>query len=547
MNSFNDTSADDTARSFDVSSASVAGRLDAYLAEQLAGEGVSRGKVQDLIKGGKVFVDGTVRTKPKFKLMGGETVDVALELPGSGIVPEQSELDVLFEDGRVAVIHKTAGLTVHPAPGRPAGTLVHQLAHRFPKILEMEGERPGIVHRIDKDTSGLLLVALDEASRLALSADFAERRVDKRYLALVHGVPQGNVGNQGTIDAPIGRHPRSKTKMAVVEKGGRDALSDWEVLWSTPDGSASMVAVTIHTGRTHQIRVHMAHLGHPLLGDVVYGSRQHAEWCRDSGLDPALAGRQMLHAWRLGFTHPHSGERLEFVLPPAEDFQRLALSLGQSVQRVGVVGMPGCGKSTVAALLAEAGAPLFSADQCVAELYEEEADGWIMLRRRFGEKFAPTGSAVDKAQLFAAMRSSEGMRREILDVVHPLVRHRMTEFWRSHRREDVAVAEVPLLLEGGWVEQGLADVVVGVSCTEGVRRARLATRGWDEETVATLESWQWAEADKLAACDFVVDNGGTLEDLKQNVAELLRQLVDRRRESRVALENRLNALWAGNC
>lgn len=532
----------DASRRLTVPAEAAGSRLDAWLAGVLADEGLSRGKVQSLIKDGKVLLDGAT-VKPKLKLAGGESLDLTLELPGSGIVPEEGELPVLFEDGRLAVIDKPAGLTVHPAPGRPDGTLVHRLARRFPKILEMEGERPGIVHRIDKDTSGLILVALDEATRLALSADFAERRVDKRYLALVFGVPEGLTGPRGTIDAPIGRHPRSKTKMAVVEKGGRDALSDWELLWSAPDGSASLVAVTIHTGRTHQIRVHMAHIGHPLLGDAVYGSRLNAEWGRESGLDPKMAARQMLHAWNLGFTHPHTGERKAFVSPPHDDFRTLALALGRGVQRVGVVGMPGSGKTALAGMLAAAGAPLFSADACVAELYEHGADGWTMLRRRFGEEFAPEDGPVDKAALFAAMRGSEVRRREILDVIHPLVRHRMREFWREHGRADLAVAEVPLLQEGGWVEAGLVDVVVGVSCPEDARRARLAARGWDEATMAALESWQWPEADKLATCDIVVDNGGDLADLERAAQGLGERLRGLRRERDAALAARLAGLW----
>jgi len=538
-----DKSAD--VRRFDASPQAGGQRLDAYLAECLAPEGLSRGKVQGLIKDGKVRVDGTPEDKPKFRLAGGEVLEVLVDLPGADIEPEDGELVVLYEDGRLAVIDKPAGLTVHPAPGRPEGTLVHRLARRFPQVLDMEGERPGIVHRIDKDTSGLLLVALDEPTRLALSEDFAERRVDKRYLALVHGVPEGPLGAFGSIDAPIGRHPRSKTKMAVTEKGGRHALSDWEVLWAAPDASASLVAVTIHTGRTHQIRVHMAHIGHPLLGDVVYGSRLHAEWSRESGLDPALAGRQMLHAWKLGFDHPHTGERLEFTSQPHDDFKALALALGRRVQRVGVVGMPGGGKSALAGMLAASGAPLFSADACVAGLYEQGEDGWTMLRRRFGDAFAPEDGPVDKAKLFAAMRVSDKSRREILEVIHPLVRHRMAEFWREHARDPLAVAEVPLLQEGGWVEAGLVDVVVGVTGPEGPRRARLAARGWDEQTMALLESWQWPEADKLAACDLVVDNAGTLDDLSRAAAGVLEKLANLRREAEAAFSAHLDALWAG--
>jgi 23S rRNA pseudouridine1911/1915/1917 synthase len=289
----------------------------------------------------------------------------------------------------------------------------------------------------------------------------------------------------------------------------------------------------------------MAHIGHPLMGDAIYGSRLHAEWRRGSGLDPALAGRQMLHAWRLGFAHPHTGERLEFTCAPPEDFRALALALAETVQRVGLVGMPGSGKSALANLLAGCGAPVFNADACVARLYEAGQDGWSMIRRRLGAEYAPEGASVDKARLFEAMRSSEAMRREILDLVHPLVRHRAREFWAEHRRAAFGVAEVQLLLEGGWPEAGLVDLVVGVRTPEDQRRARLAARGWDPETAAALESWQWSEADKLARCDVVVDNAGTLDDLALAARALEADLAARREAAREAARARFEALWAG--
>lgn len=532
------------ARAWTVPGAARGERLDAFLASLLAGEGVSRGAVQEMIRQGRVTLDGRIPAKPGLRLAGGEALAASIETAGTALAPEAGELRVVHEDARLAVVDKPAGLTVHPAPGLETGTLVHRVLHRWPQAALMDGPRPGIVHRIDKDTSGLLLVALDEATRLALAEDFALRRVRKEYLALVHGVPRPRVEPWGEIDAPLGRDPRHKTKMAVLPSGGRQAHTSWRVLWAAPGGVASLVLVRIHTGRTHQIRVHMAHIGHPLLGDAVYGSRQHAEFAAVTGLDPALAGRQMLHAWRLGFTHPQTGEALSLWTPPPEDFQALALALGQTALRVGLVGMPGCGKSALAGFLAGAGLPVFSADRCVAELYGPGADGWVLLRRRFGAALAPDGRPVDKAALLELMRSGEALRREVQDMVHPLVRHRLEDFWRAHARAGVAVAEVPLLLEGGWPAQGLVDAVLGVHCPEAVRRARLRElRGWDDATQATLEAWQWPEADKLARCDLVADNGADLEALAaeaRRVLAALRGLAAGRRERTARA---LAALW----
>lgn len=519
-------------------------RLDAFVAGLLAGEGVSRGAVQELIRQGHVTLDGRAPAKAGLRLAGGEALAVRLELPGTALTPEAGELRVVHEDARLAVIDKPAGLTVHPAPGLETGTLVHRVLHRWPHAALMDGPRPGIVHRIDKDTSGLLLVALDEAARLALAGDFAARRVRKEYLALVHGVPEARPGPWGEIDAPLGRDPRHKTKMAVAPSGGREARTSWRVLWAAPGGAASLVLVRIHTGRTHQIRVHMAHIGHPLLGDAVYGSRQHAEFAAATGLDPALAGRQMLHAWRLGFTHPGTGAAMTLWAPPPEDFQVLARALGAAVLRVGLVGMPGCGKSALAGLLAASGVPVFCADRCVAGLYAPGADGWVLVRRRFGAALAPDGRPVDKAALLALMRSGEAVRREVQDMIHPLVRHRLEEFWRAHAREAVAVAEVPLLLEGGWPAQGLTDLVLGVRCPEAARRARLRElRGWDDATQAALEAWQWPEADKLGRCDLVADNVGDLAALGAEAVRVLEQLHGLAAARRERMAGALAALW----
>jgi 23S rRNA pseudouridine1911/1915/1917 synthase len=523
-------------------------RLDKFWARELAGEGVSRGRVREWIEAGLAVVDGETVLKGKHVLTGRERLRI-----GDGGSPAADgaaeavpgELDVVYEDAQVAVIHKRAGLTTHPAPGEPGPTLVNHLLHRWPDMAAdvsgMAAQRPGIVHRLDKDTSGLMVVARTEAARLRLAADFASRRVRKAYLAIVHGRPAQQAGS---IDAPVGRHPSQKTRMAVVPRGGRAALSDYRVLWTGPRGLASLVAVRIHTGRTHQIRVHMAHIGHPLLGDAVYGARENAEWSRRADRLAGLAPRQMLHAFHLAFRHPETDEPVMLWRRPPEDFCALLAGLRRECVRVGIVGMPGGGKSSLLGFLRRAGHPCFSADDAVAELYRPGGDGAAMIGQRFGGAYLRRDGGVDKAALFLAMKESGSVRREVMDLIHPMVRHRCETFFRAHRDAMVAYAEVPLLLEGGWHGDGMVDMVAGVRCPEGRRTGELRRlRGIDEETLAVFDSWQWPEADKLAACDVIVDNDGGLDRLEAEAARLhglaLARFDERGREA-VAW---LDSLW----
>ncbi|MEG6594176.1 RluA family pseudouridine synthase, partial [Desulfovibrio sp. 1188_IL3213] len=252
-------------------------------------------------------VDGLPEKRPAAKVHMGQAVILNLPEHQGSLQPEEGHLELLWQDAHLVVCNKPAGLTVHPCPSCPEQTLVQRLLGRFPQLSRLEGQRPGIVHRLDKDTSGLLVVALTESDRLTLSEAFAERQVHKEYLALVSGLPP----LEGQCREPLGRHPTAKIKMAVVpeNRGGRQAFTEWRRLWSTDDNSVSLLAVRIHTGRTHQIRVHMAHMGHPLLGDRLYAPKAVQD----------MAPRQMLHAWRLNFTHPASGEDMRFTCPPPQD------------------------------------------------------------------------------------------------------------------------------------------------------------------------------------------------------------------------------------
>ncbi|MDB6173261.1 MAG: Pseudouridine synthase [Chthoniobacteraceae bacterium] len=284
---------------------SLGTRLDQYLVAQLAASVVSRARIQDLIKSGHVTLNAAV-TKPNARLKAGDQIFFSEPAPAAvDTLPQEIALDVLFEDDDLIVLNKPAGMVVHPAAGNWDGTLVNALLHHCTSLSGIGGEqRPGIVHRLDKETSGCIVAAKNDLAHQGLSGQFARREVTKIYLALAAGhFPQP----RGIINEPIHRHPVDRKKMTVVAKGmpGRLARTDWRVICEI--GKASLVECTLHTGRTHQIRVHLKHLNHPLLGDELYGKR--------AGYD-----RQMLHAWRLGFTHPRTRERLSFESPIPLDF-----------------------------------------------------------------------------------------------------------------------------------------------------------------------------------------------------------------------------------
>ena len=285
-----------------------ADRLDAFLAA--ACPAISRSRWKQLIDGGRVLLNGSPAPKPNTPLSVGDVLSCSLPDPEPvGLLPADIPLAILHEDSDLVVLDKPPGLVVHPAPGHAADTLVNALLHHCADLKGIGGElRPGIVHRLDKDTSGVLVVAKNERSLAHLVAQFSAHSVEKEYVALVWGTPNKP---SGSVDLPIGRHPVHRQKMAVSAKG-RPALSRYRTLASGP--LASLLEVRIETGRTHQIRVHLAHLGHPVVGDPTYGRAR-----RDVPGCPPIP-RQMLHARRLRFAHPRDGRILDFCAPPPPDF-----------------------------------------------------------------------------------------------------------------------------------------------------------------------------------------------------------------------------------
>ena len=280
-------------------------RLDAYLS---AAADISRSRAEKLIREGRVRVNGGVREKPSFSVSKGDRIEFEIPqaLPAKA-EPQDIFVRVVYEDADLAVVYKPSGMVVHPAAGNPDGTLVNALLARLDGLSGIGGEmRPGIVHRIDKDTSGLLLVAKNDRSHLILSGQIKEHSVDRAYLAIVIGAMKEP---RGSVDGAIGRHPTDRKKMAIVRSGGREAHTDW-ILRRELKG-ASLVEARLTTGRTHQIRVHMASIGHPVLGDPVYGPKASPY---------PVKGGQLLHAMRIGFTHPSTGQRMLFEEPPEERF-----------------------------------------------------------------------------------------------------------------------------------------------------------------------------------------------------------------------------------
>ena len=503
-------------------------RLDAFWAFKLQDHGLSRNRIRQQIKESRAVRNDSLCTKPATELQAGDRLLLTLPQQETGIAPQAGDVQVVWQDQDLAVINKPPGLSVHPAPSETEHTLVHRLVYHFPDLEGQDALRPGIVHRLDKDTSGLLLVALHDRVRAAMSRSLASREVDKEYLALVHGCPDKD---EAWIDLPLGRDERRKTRMAVKRDHGRPAQSWYQVLAVFEPVPCALLRIRIVTGRTHQIRVHLAHMGHAVLGDRIYGPQQAAAMDRKCLALARMIKRQMLHAWHLGFHHPSTREWQSFQQPAPKDFLRVVLLAARRPQRVGITGSAGCGKSALTALVAGDSVPIWSADRAVAELYAPQADGWEMLRRSFGSRFVPDDSGpVDKKALFAAMQSSPEEQKAILDLIHPLVEHSWKEFCRQHEQARMILAEVPLLFEGGWPHKGLVDVAVNVLCPFSIRRQRLQdTRGWNQKMIEQMQAWQMPEEEKARHADINVSNAGSWNSLQEAALDLKRSLLSRRR------------------
>jgi len=305
-------------------------RLDLYLTEAI--EDASRSFIKKLIKDGLVTVNGGVCTRPGRTMTPGDKVAVEIPPPPPALPqPEDIPLDIVYQDSDVVVVNKPSGLVVHPAPGHFTGTLINAILYHCPDFQSTGTDmtRPGIVHRIDRFTSGLLVMAKTARAFAGLSEQAREHSFDRRYLALVRGeFPE----DRGRINVPVGRSITDPARMSVTGIRGRDAVTRFEVLERF--GHASFVALVLETGRTHQIRVHLRYAGRPVLGDPVYGAVDYSAWKHDPAVVAALEGLegQALHAERLGFAHPGTGKKMIFSTPPPADFLVTLEALRRSVR-----------------------------------------------------------------------------------------------------------------------------------------------------------------------------------------------------------------------
>lgn len=302
-------------------------RLDRFLSHELPE--VSRSQLKKLVDQQQIVVNGEA-AKAGLRLRGGEKVQVVIPAAQQiAAVAEQIPLEVLYEDSDLIVVNKAAGMVVHPACGHASGTLVNALLHHCHDLSGIGGElRPGIVHRLDMDTSGVMVATKNDTSHTHLAAQFKAHTVNRRYVALIHGLLEND---RGMVDQPIGRHPTQRKKMSSTCRNGRHAVTHWKVLRRYDSDRLTLVELRLETGRTHQIRVHFSELNFPIIGDPLYGNRSRAKTLKDCAVRQQIQhlNRQALHARLLGFIHPRSGEYMEFSSPIPDDMANILCVLDE--------------------------------------------------------------------------------------------------------------------------------------------------------------------------------------------------------------------------
>ncbi len=505
-------------------------RLDIYLYNKLKHTS-SREKVKQAIVDGCCIVNNVVCFLPSKRLKTGAKVIFSFQEKeqAARTTSQYSQLDILYQDEYFVIINKPPGLTVHPGASVLGETLIDSLLQHFPQLAQQEGDRPGVVHRLDKDTSGLICIALTEKARLALIQMFADRLIFKEYLALVHGVPK----QCGQIQTNFGRHPTVRIKMAVLSKG-KFSDTRWNVLYAGYRARYALVLISIHTGRTHQIRVHMEHIQHPILGDQVYCSEDKKK------LFSEVASRQMLHAWKLSFKHPFTGQDLQVSCSPPTDFFSTAWSLEKRPVQVVLTGVAGSGKSLALSMLKTYGVATWSADDVVDHLYSPGGEVWKIFWERYGEVFIPDKKCpIDKNRLWLALSGSLNVSIDVHElnmIVHPFVLQELMLFWEKSFEQGLpyAVAEVPLWFESAasfdqiktnkpWIAP---DAVVGIFCPEEVLHKRLEERSWAIEKQQQIHLWHFRQEQKLKKCSYVIKNIGDIPLLEKEVKNFFSQLEE---------------------
>lgn len=491
-------------------------RLDLALKNNVPN--LSRAKARKGIEAGQCHIDGNQIFAPDYKIKSGQKVSFEYSEECASIQPEAGDLSVIWHDDELAICNKPPNLTVHPCPSCPDNTLVNRLLAHFPVLKKLGGERPGIVHRLDKDTSGIIMVSLSENMRQKMMEAFSKRQVSKHYLALVQGIPPKN----GECTESIGRDPVSRTKMSLVAEkhGGKTAHTIWQRLWHSEDGNFSLLRVKILTGRTHQIRVHLASNGYPILGDKVYGTKE----CQ------ALAPRQMLHASDLKFVHPLTQKTMHFNVLPPEDFMQTIQKNDSIFYRIIVTGNQGCGKSAFCRFLSDHNIPLINSDRVVADLYAKNgiASQWFEMRN-YQDNVMEKG-LINKEKLFKLFMKDSGLKHEFINYIHSMVFERIDIFFKNKIKENYnfAIAEIPLFFECGWRNKWQTPIViVGINCNKETRWKRIIeNRHWTYEKISILEQWQMNETKKMSYCDIVIDNNGNSESLKREADKFYSMLLN---------------------
>ncbi|CAO0821002.1 23S rRNA pseudouridine1911/1915/1917 synthase [Desulfarculales bacterium] len=538
-------------------------RLDQTLC-QLLGAEFSRTQVQRLIKDGRVGGQGR-GLEASLKLKGGEELSVELLAPEPlELKPEAMALWVLHEDQHIIVVNKAPRLVVHPAPGHLGGTLVHGLLHHCGDLAGVGGKlRPGIVHRLDQDTSGALVAAKHDQAHRTLAGAFAAGHVRKEYLALVWGQPP----ETGRVQTGIGRHPGDRKRMSSQGSQTKAARSWWKVVHRFPSVGVSLLRVRIATGRTHQIRVHLSEAGFPVLGDRLYGGRRgRNKLSGAAGAALKAAGRQMLHAVSLSLDHPVTGQRLEITAPLPADFRAVLSSLlvleeagGKAVElfqsrvlprfsprgsgdeasragkggaarrpvfKVGLTGGIATGKSTVARMFVELGAHLVDTDLLARQAVEPGSRALAEITAAFGADILDAGGGLDRQALRDLVFVDGQARARLNAIVHPRVAELLEAQLRRLVTLDiggVVLIDVPLLFETNW--QGRYAAVVLVYAPASVQVQRLMSRDHvgDREAQTALNVQMDIE-EKRRLAQFVVDNSGGLEETLKQVKAIWVQL-----------------------
>lgn len=505
-------------------------RLDSFLHIALQPKGISREKIKQYIHQGYVTLHNNICTRPATKIHGDAHITITIPTEYSVITQEEGDIDIVYEDADLIIVNKPHAMVVHPCPSTPHSTLLQRLLFHYPELYVMGGERPAIVHRLDKDTTGLLIVARTEYARYALVHAFKEHNITKHYLALVQGEPPA----YGTITFPIGRDTNNKTKMTISPKG-KEAFTEYQTLTTIPTGilpyPVSLLHIHITTGRTHQIRVHLSSIGFPILGDTTYGAL------------PSHISRPLLHAFTLDFTHPRTQEALHYIQMPPHDFEHIYLSLRIPSTHVILTGSASSGKSTALQYYMELGIPCCSADAIIDELYQEGKSIWHYLKQSYGTRFFQDEHTIDKTKVLEAMHNSPYYKEELERVIHSFLISAIHEFWHTHRGAEYTIVEVPLYFESALFQKECpADIVITVLAPLEERIKRMRNNTWSETKIQYVIENQYDDEYKKEHSDYVLTNTGESTLLHMACKESITYITQHRSKQYTEEKNIYRAL-----